>query len=211
MSLDAPDRPGPRWGVLSLLFILLYCLAALWLGGFLRYVETLGALAGRTDERATDAIVVPTGGAERIDAGLRLLQGAKAKKLFITGVHKGTSAEMLQQLRGQYPPQLFACCVELGTAAEDTAGNAAETAAWARKEGHTSLRLVTAAYHLPRSLVEFHRFMPGVELVGQPVFTDSVRLDEWWRHPGTARLLAGEFNKYLASLLRSRLLDRRKS
>jgi len=210
MSLDPLDRPGPRWGVLSLLFILVYCAAALWLGGFLRYAQTLGELSGQDDAQATDAIVVPTGGAERIEAGLRLLQAGKAKKMLITGVHKGTSAEMLQQLRGQYAPQLFACCVELGTAAEDTAGNAAETAAWARKEGYKSLRLVTAAYHLPRSMVEFRRFMPGIELVGQPVFTGSVRLDEWWRHPGTARLLAGEFNKYMASLVRSRLLDRRK-
>lgn len=210
MSLDTLERPSPRWGALSLLFILVYCLGALWFGGFLRYVETLGESSSGADGRATDAIVVPTGGSERIDAGLKLLQAGKAKKLFITGVHKGTSAEMLQQLRGQYPPQLFACCVELGTAAEDTAGNAAETAAWARKEGYKSLRLVTAAYHLPRSMVEFQRFMPGIELVGQPVFTESVRLNEWWRHPGTARLLAGEFNKYLASLLRSRLLDRRK-
>lgn len=210
MTLTPLDRPAPRFGIVSFLAMLLYGLAALWLGGFLHYVAGVRDLGRQASERRTDAIVVLTGGSERIDAGLRLLQAERARKLFITGVNKGTNAEMLQQLRGQYPPQLFACCVELGTAAEDTVGNAAETAIWVRKEGYRSLRLVTAAYHLHRAMIEFRRFMPATELLPHPVFTEAVRLESWWQHPGTARLLAGEFNKYIVSLLRARLLDRRR-
>jgi uncharacterized SAM-binding protein YcdF (DUF218 family) len=209
MSLEPIDRPAPRRGVLALLVLLLYCLLAFWLGGLLRYIDDIVALPTPNDSRVTNAIVVLTGGAERIDAGLKLLQAGKAKRLFITGVHPGTSADMLQ-LRTQYPAQLFACCVALGSAAEDTVGNAAETAVWAQKEGVKSLRLVTAAYHLPRSMVEFRRFMPQVELVAHPVYTEHVRLGDWWRRPGTARLLAGEFNKYVVSLVRLRLLASRR-
>ena len=210
MSLAPLDRPAPRRGILGSLLILVYCLALFWLGGFLRFVEDLQGLETPHEERMTDAIVVLTGGAERIDAGLKLLQAGQAKRMLITGVNKGTSADMLQQLRGQYPAQLFACCVSLGTAAEDTVGNAAEAAVWAQKEGYKSLRLVTGAYHLPRSLVEFRRFMPAIELVAHPVYTEHVRLADWWRNPGTARLLAGEFNKYMVSLVRARLLANRK-
>ncbi|MDP6952784.1 MAG: YdcF family protein, partial [Alphaproteobacteria bacterium] len=70
-------------------------------------------------------------------------------------------------------------------------------AAWMAKEGYRSLRLVTAAYHMPRSLLEFHRAMPDLRLIPHPVFPDSVRLDAWWRHPGTVALLASEYAKYL--------------
>jgi len=205
MSLDAADRPAPRWGAARLLAKLALAALAFWLGGFLQYLDSVQRLIRDVPDRPTDAIVVLTGGAERIDVGLKLLGAGKAKRLFITGVHKGTSAEMLS-LRAQHPAQLFACCVVLGTAAEDTMGNAAETAAWAQKEGYKSLRLVTAAYHLPRSLVEFRRFMPGIDLVAHPVVTENVPLGEWWHRPSTARLLAGEFDKYVISLVRARLV-----
>jgi uncharacterized SAM-binding protein YcdF (DUF218 family) len=205
---------GPEWTAPSIwsrvgwLARILIGVLLFWLGGFLHFVDDVTALTPPPPDRATDGIVVLTGGAERIEAGLKLLAAGKAKRLLVTGVHKGTSAEMLP-LREKYPPALFACCVTLGTAAADTVGNAAEAGAWARKEGFKSLRLVTAAYHLPRSAVEFRRFMPDIELVPHAVFTDNVRLTEWYLHPGTARLLAGEFDKYVVSLVRARLVGER--
>jgi uncharacterized SAM-binding protein YcdF (DUF218 family) len=210
VSLAPLDRPAPRRGVLSILLLTLYCVAAFWLGAMLRYVDDVVALPTPDDARVTDAIVVLTGGAERVETGVRLLQAGKAKQLLISGVQRGVSGELLAQLRAEYPPQLFACCIALGTAAEDTVGNAAEAAVWAQKEGHKSLRVVTAAYHLPRGMVEFRRFMPKIDLVPHPVYTEHVRLSDWWRRPGTARLLAGEFNKYAVSLVRARLLASRR-
>jgi len=91
----------------------------------------------------------------------------------------------------------------LGYEAMDTAGNARETAAWVSAEGYTSLRVVTAAYHMPRSLVELASAMPGVTLVAHPVFPERVRLDAWWSWPGTASLVATEYTKYLVSRLRA--------
>jgi uncharacterized SAM-binding protein YcdF (DUF218 family) len=204
-----PEWTAPSlWGRFAWLLRLALGVLLFWLGGLIRFVDEVAALAPPPEGRVTDGIVVLTGGAERIDAGLKLLAAGRAKRLLVTGVHKGTSAEMLP-LRAQYPPALFACCVTLGTAAADTVGNAAETAAWARKEGFKSLRLVTAAYHLPRSEVEFLRFMPEIELVPHAVFTDNVKLAEWWWRPGTARLLGGEFDKYVVSLVRARLVGQR--
>jgi len=65
-----------------------------------------------------------------------------------------------------------------------------------------SLRLVTAGYLLHRSLREFARVMPGVEIVPHPVFPANVHLDKWWRWPGTTALLLNEYVKYLVSYLR---------
>jgi hypothetical protein len=57
--------------------------------------------------------------------------------------------------------------------------------------------------------------MPSVELVPYPVPSRTLRLKTWWQHQPTARLLVGEYLKFLTSAARlgvSRLigsLDRR--
>ena len=95
----------------------------------------------------------------------------------------------------------FSCCADIGYAAEDTHGNAVETADWARSHHFRSLIIVTARYHMPRSLQEFGNVMPGVRLVPYPVEQGSIDLSGWWRHPRTTLLLQREYAKYLASLV----------
>ena len=179
--------------------------ALVWLGGFVWFALNLPRSVA-DPERRTDGIVVLTGGSERLAVGLELLAAGKGKKLFVSGVFHTTGREELQQLSRQ-APELFECCVDLGKQAVDTVGNAKESTEWARREGYRSLRVVTAGYHMPRSLVELGRAMPDVELVPNPVFPDHVKLDEWWAWPGTTALMAAEFSKYLVSLARTRLLD----
>ncbi len=174
-----------------------------WFGGLVWFVATLPRAVTDTASR-TDGIVVLTGGSERIEAGLSLLSAGRSKTLLLSGVHRGTSRQALAKL-SQQSPEVFQCCVELGREATDTVGNARETAAWVKRNSMTSLRLVTSVYHLPRSLVEFRRAMKDIRLIAHPVYSASVKLDGWWRWPGTAMLLAGEFNKYVVSLFRARL------
>ena len=155
-------------------------------------------------ESPSDGIVVLTGGTVRLAAGFALLDAGKAKQLFISGVHRGTSREHIKRLMAEAPAR-FECCVELGKVAENTAGNATETAAWVARGAIRTLRLVTAGYHMPRSLLEFRQVMPEVRLIAHPVFPKHVKLETWWRWPGTALLLATEFSKYLFSLVKARL------
>ena len=111
-----------------------------------------------------DAIVVLTGGSQRFETGLDLLAAGKGKQLFISGVHQGvTVADLMHQ--AHRAPDRPACCVVLGHEADSTLGNALETAAWMRREGYHSLRLVTAAYHMRRSLLEFARVMPEMTII----------------------------------------------
>jgi uncharacterized SAM-binding protein YcdF (DUF218 family) len=102
----------------------------------------------------------------------------------------------------QQAPRWLACCVSLGYEAETTYGNAQETARWVERNDFASVRLVTAAYHMPRSLLEFRRRMPEVTIVPHPVFPDHVKQDEWWRWPGSTHLLVGEYAKYLVARVR---------
>ena len=121
------------------------------------------------DPRVTDAVVVLTGGSGRLEAGLDQLGQNRAKKLFVSGVYRGVEVAKLLDLSTQAPERVE-CCIVLGYSADNTTGNARETAEWMSREGYRSLRLVTAAYHMPRSLLEFRRAMPTVEIIaGQPV------------------------------------------
>src|SRR5262249_34733252 len=74
-----------------------------------------------------------------------------------------------------------------------------------RDEGYSSLRLVTASYHMRRSLLEFHRAMPEVTMIPHPVFPEGFRAGEWWRWPGTLNLLISEYSKFLAAVVRQAL------
>jgi uncharacterized SAM-binding protein YcdF (DUF218 family) len=93
----------------------------------------------------------------------------------------------------------FDCCTDLGFAATNTHGNAMETAAWARAHGYRSLIVVTANYHMPRSLEEFSAAMPGVRLVPYPV-PEIIAARRWWLDPGAIRTLQYEYAKFLGSV-----------
>ena len=176
------------------LAVVLFGLGA-WVAGFFWFIEQIPRDIEDPDS-VTDAIVVLTGGAGRLTAGLDLLARGRGGKLFISGVYRGV--EVVEILRAsRQSPEDVECCVELGHDAIDTRSNANETGQWVAAEGITSLRLVTASYHMPRSRVEFRRAMPTVRLIAHPVFPANVHIDEWWRWPGTTSLLVGEYNKYL--------------
>lgn len=182
-------------------------LAALWVAGFVWFATTLPARV--EDEHShTDAIVVLTGGSERLTTGLALLQAGLARQLFISGVHRGVEIADILKLANNAPPEL-AATIALGHVAGDTVGNAAETAQWATRHDVRSLRLVTGAYHMPRSLTELGYAMPDVAIVPHPVFPEGVKSQEWWRWPGTAALLATEYTKYLAAVARHWFLPRK--
>ncbi|HXE16558.1 MAG TPA: YdcF family protein [Stellaceae bacterium] len=169
-----------------------------WLGGFVWFVN-LVARDTPPDPASTDAIVVLTGGSQRVENGLTLLAEGKAKKLFVSGVYRGTDVKALLGTTSQKPDWLK-CCIELGHEADNTHGNAAETAAWMKAEHFHSLRLVTASYHMPRSMLEFSRAMPDIRIVPNPVFPAVATKDRWWLRSRAGALVIGEYMKYLFAL-----------
>lgn len=178
-------------------------LFGLWLGGLVWFAATLPD-AVDDPETPTDAIVVLTGGSERLSTGIDLLRHKRGRKLFVSGVYRGVEVAELLKVSRQAPEEVE-CCIVLGYAAESTEGNAVETAAWMSAEKFRSLRLVTGSYHMRRSLLEFQRAMPDVAVVPHPVFPTMVKQDEWWMWPGTAHLIATEYMKYLVALGRQTL------
>ena len=185
-----------RLGLLAL------AMFGLWLGGFAWFVAS--SLAIRGDLVPTDAIVVLTGGKLRLETGLQLFAAGTAKKLFVSGVNQRVDREALLRSLGPLAGHP-ACCIALGHEADNTFGNARETANWMREEGYRSLRLVTSWYHMRRALLEFDRAMPQVTIIAYPVFAQHSDPERWWSWHGPLMLILTEYGKYLAAWIRSAL------
>ncbi|MSO89148.1 MAG: YdcF family protein [Rhodospirillaceae bacterium] len=185
-------------GFIRILSVLAFAAIA-WAGGLVWFGETIPDLVEDSETR-TDAIVVLTGGPQRLRAGLGMLADGRARKLFVSGVYRGVDVSELLRIARQSPAEIE-CCIVLGYSADNTVGNAEETAAWMRAEGFASLRLVTANYHMRRSLIEFHHALPEATIIPHPVFLDSFHQEDWWRWPGTASLILSEYHKFLAAIV----------
>jgi uncharacterized SAM-binding protein YcdF (DUF218 family) len=190
--------------------VLIACLTAAVLAfgiGFWSFARSVHDVAVPDPVPEADAVVSLTGGSlDRLRTGMMLLAAGHGRRLLISGVNpKVTDKEMIALLHGG--PELYRCCVDLGRSAEDTLGNASETAAWARRNGFHSLIVVTDDYHVPRSLLELKLAMPGVTLTPYPVPTRITRPGVWGADGRAAARLGGEYVKYLIIRLREALLS----
>lgn len=168
--------------------------------GFVLFATIVMRDEDTANEKA-DAIVVLTGGEARIREAAQLLRQGRAKRLLVTGVNPKTDSRDIGKLSGLTADEL-ACCVDLGYEALNTEGNAAETAGWTRERGYDSLIVVTASYHMPRSLLELSRELPNVRLIAHRVVPASFREREWWLRPRTARILLSEYVKLFPAAAR---------
>jgi uncharacterized SAM-binding protein YcdF (DUF218 family) len=164
---------GRAFSALLLLYLLGYALFAVM-------------LPRPADERQTDAIVVLTGGAKRIERGLDLLARERARRMLVSGVARTVRpVELSAEYEGS--AKLFECCIDLGREAVDTRSNAEEVARWMAKHRFSSLRLITTDWHMPRARFELSRRLPGeVEVV-----SDAVESNPAFRQ------IFLEYNKYL--------------
>lgn len=181
--------------------LMLYCI------GFASYIGTVISSPQpeiNANMHITESIIVLTGGSERLNAGVDLLLAGKGKKLLITGVHPDVRDESVIK-DGMVPEKILKCCVVLGRNAGDTYGNAKETKEFLDAQGYKTMTLVTAHYHMPRSLLVFEKLMPGVKIVQYNVSPNSVNLKEWWSHSGTLKLLIVEYSKYALVWLKSKI------
>lgn len=183
---------------MRLIFSIFFSFLLVWFGGYLWYINKLTSGELTVNEK-TDAIVVLTGGQNRLNVAIKLLEDGLAEKLYISGVdEKVTRAELLNLLGSK--KELEECCIESGNQAEDTVGNAIETLKWLENNNIKTLRVVTSLEHMPRAMVEFKRFIPKIRFIEHPVGS--------WRPENINYFsLSQEYSKYIISLLRAKALD----
>lgn len=185
---------------------LLLILVVVWLVGLLAFAGRIDKLTPAAEPPVSDAVAVLTGAStERIKAAVRLLEEGKGKRLLVSGVNTEVSREDLLEVTGAWKP-IYQCCVDLGFEAADTKGNAQEIAAWAEKHSFKQVIVVTADYHMPRSMLELRGEMPGAKLIAYPVKTDAMDAGHWWRDQTQVRRITLEYCKYLAVLVQESVM-----
>jgi uncharacterized SAM-binding protein YcdF (DUF218 family) len=200
-----PKRAGGIWRRRAVQFIVAAPLAAVAAvaAGFLWFAFSVTS-EEKPLERTADGIVALTGGPSRIADAVELLASGRGRRLLISGVGPTTNTAELMRLAPDHQ-HWFDCCIDLDHSAANTVGNAVETRRWARERGFRSLVVVTSGYHMPRAMLEISHRLPEVTLIPFPVVSGPIHAEPWWRHPGTAKLLAFEYLKYLAAAARIRL------
>jgi uncharacterized SAM-binding protein YcdF (DUF218 family) len=181
---------------------------AIWFFGLLIFAASIPAKV-RDPATKTDAIVVLTGGGERLTEAFDLLSRGLAPRLYISGIAAGVDltqvAGKVAEAGGAMPDEAtMKCCVTVDRA-QNTAGNAVESAQWITEQKIASIRLVTANYHMNRSLLEFRRAIPGLQVVPNPVFPPEIRDAYWFVKPRILVLLVNEYHKYLVAAVRAQL------
>ncbi len=159
----------------------------IWALGFVGFAATLPQPEPASQ---TDAIVVPTGSGGRIERGLAMLETQAARQMLVSGVDpKVRPSEFIAEY--DVPQSTMDCCITLGFSALDTRGNARETAQWMEARRFTSLRLVTADWHMRRAALELASQLPE----GTTITRDAVRSDvSLWT-------LFLEYHKFIAAWL----------
>ena len=162
---------------LTALLVMLYAL------GFVLFAVTLGdpAAPGKSD-----AVIVLTGGAGRIERGIAVMKRGDAKRMLVAGTDPSvTRTDLIRRLKGE--ARLVRCCVDLGSESVDTRSNAEEALRWLDRRGYKSVRLITSDWHMHRAAFEFRKQLGGrVRIIPDALPT----------RPRFMTLL-GEYNKYV--------------
>lgn len=159
------------------LFLILYVL------GFMLFAVTLGRPA---DGTKTDAAVVLTGGAGRLEHGIDVVREGTVRRLLVSGTDPTVTKEDLIR-RVPRSGRVLRCCVDLDSTSVDTRSNAEEAGRWLDKHRYRSFRLITSDWHMRRARYEFDRVL-GKRF---EVVPDAVRTQP------SFMVLFGEYNKYL--------------
>lgn len=187
---------------LRVLMVALIVAIGFFVIGFFRFTDSIANLKPPADTSSVEGIVVLTGGYQRIDQGLDLLNSGIGSRLLISGVNPATSGAELKRVTGA-SEWLFSCCVDMGYQALDTVGNANETASWIAEKGYRTVLVVTNNYHMPRSLLELGEASPGIRFLAYPVSHADLRSRDWLSDPMAVKTLLTEYVKYSLARLRS--------
>jgi uncharacterized SAM-binding protein YcdF (DUF218 family) len=190
-----------RKGWLKFAIFMVSLTLLLFAAGFVAFAQKVDNLTPPIKIAKADGIVVWTGkGGGRLETGAELLRKNKGERLLISGVNQKTSLNAIKELV-ILPDARAECCIDLDYKAEDTIGNARETASWAKALGYEHIILVTSSYHMPRAEIEIGAAAGRIKITAYPaVNPDGTK---WYRSGARFKRLFQEYGKLLLSYLRS--------
>ena len=190
-----------RKGWLRFAFFMVVLTLLIFLAGFVTFAHKVDNLRPPLNVAKADGIVVWTGkGGGRLETGAELLRRNKGERLLISGVNAKTSLDAIKDLV-ILPDARAECCIDLDYQAEDTIGNARETASWAQALGYEHIILVTSSYHMPRAEIEIGATAGRIKITAYPVINPDGT--KWYADGARFKRLFQEYGKLLLSYLRS--------
>ena len=169
--------------------------------GFVTFAHKVDNLRPPINVAKADGIVVWTGkGGGRLETGAELLRRNKGERLLISGVNAKTSLDAIKELV-ILPDARADCCIDLDYKAENTIGNARETASWAKALGYEHIILVTSSYHMPRAEIEIGAAAGRIKITAYPAINPDGT--KWYADGARFKRLFQEYGKLLLSYLRS--------
>lgn len=187
------------------LYTAILCLVSLTLGFFLFSHNIENSTKTKTPPKS-DAIVVLTGGANRIQTAFALMDKNLGERLLITGVNWRTSkSAIFGALNRDINNSKLK--VDIDHLALDTLGNAKETANWAKRHNYKKLIIVTSNFHMSRSLLEFKLAMPDIEFISYPAF-ENKNNSTTHKSGQKLRFNLREYGKLVAASLRIHIFEK---
>jgi len=125
-----------------------------------------------TTIKSIDSIVVLTGDKFRISKGMEILSNGIGEKLLLSGVNKNIK---LTNIKNEFPKykNFFDCCVEIENISSNTFENSRETFLWLEKNKYNSVLIVSSDYHMPRTKLEFEKFLNTKNTYYHPVNSNN--------------------------------------
>jgi len=200
-----PRQKAQGW--LKFFFLLISTATLIIVLGFIVFAQKVDGLITPTAIPKADGIVVWTGpGGGRLEAGAKLLNKGKGERLLISGVNADLGSETVLNLL-ELSEEKKSCCIDLDYAAEDTIGNARETALWAKALGYEHILLVTSAYHMPRAQSEIAVAAGRIRITAYPVA--RTHNSHWYSDSKRFKRLLNEYAKLLLTFLRGSEVQRK--
>ena len=188
--------------------IYLYCflgiiiMSQLWGISFFFFIHSMPAQLPLAQIVSAEAIVALTGGRDRIETDVGLLKKNPSKMLFITGIDLRLKKIPKAIKIPAGLPKISQDKIEFGYRAKNTFENASETKVWLNLRQIKSITLATAAYHTPRSVLEFKEVTPNIQIKCYSVFPTGFKINKWWLNPRSAIFLLKEYVKYSIAFIR---------
>lgn len=191
------SRRGPLRRFIRGVILICVILFGIFLGGFLWFADSVASMRPPEGTKG-DAIIVLTGGYQRIEQAVGLLRDGVGKRLLISGVNPATTRTQIRKMT-QGSSDMFSCCVDMGYKAMDTIGNANEAASWIRDHNYSSIVVVTNNYHMHRSLHELRSASPQTRFIAYPVISADLARTNWFVEPDVVRTMLYEYLKFVAA------------
>nr|WP_078706170.1 YdcF family protein [Bartonella sp. WD16.2] len=167
---------------------------------FVTFSEKIEHLTPPNPLPQADAIIVLTGGENRIKTGVELLQKGLGSQLLISGVN--TTIDLNKLIDATYiNSHLLSSRIDFGYEATNTKGNAQESAAWIKKHNYKTVYIVTHDYHMVRSLLELKYLMPHIHFIAYPIKENTT--GSWVKQINQMRILVSEYIKNIGVYIRT--------